>query len=206
MYIDPNGTFVITLSTVLIGMAIGAALGGTIGLGSTVYKDYKDDGKIFNGSVVLGTYLGNTLGGTIAGAGVGVCAVLGAAAGTAALVGSSATLFTAGGVGITFGSALAIGTGAAFVTGMAGYAVRSGISSEESFNLGTMFAEGGFNALSGAFSVAGGYLIGVTGFRADYVSKLLSRKSDLYIRPIIQAYSTGAIKLGISSIKQQLLY
>ena len=206
MNIDPNGTFVITLSTILLGMAIGAAVGGAIGLGSTVYKDYKDDGKIFNGSVGFDTYLGNTLGGAIAGAGVGVCAVLGAAAGTAALVGSSATLFTAGGVGITFGSALAIGTGAAFVTGMAGYAVRAGISSEESFNLGTMFAEGGFNALSGAFSVAGGYFIGVTGFRADFVSKLLSRKFDFYIRLIMQLYYPTPIKLGLGFIKQQLLY
>ena len=54
------------------------------------------------------------------------------------------------------GSALGIGSGVAFATGMAGYAVRTGISRSEDFKVQNMFIEGGFNAVSGALSVLGG--------------------------------------------------
>src|SRR5690606_5004098 len=105
----------------------------------------------------------------------------GAAAGTAALVGSSATLFSTGGISVTFGNAMLIGISASFVTGIIGYSVRTQINSQETFDLGTMFIEGAFNVASGALSVGGGYIMGQLGFRADYVSKLFGRGSDVIL-------------------------
>ena len=60
-YIDPSGHFIITL--------IGCIVGAAIGFGVVAYKDYKDDGEAFNGSVEWYDYLGATLlGGAIGGA------------------------------------------------------------------------------------------------------------------------------------------
>ena len=64
-YYDPCGNFAI-----LAGLIIGAA----IGLGVATYIDYRDDGRIFNGSVKWYNYLGAiALGGAI-GAGLGAFA------------------------------------------------------------------------------------------------------------------------------------
>lgn len=120
MFVAPYVHFVITIGIVLLGLLVGAAVGGSIGFGITVHKDYKDDGKVFNRSIDWNTYVGYTLGGIIAREGIGLSSVLGSAAGTAALVGSSATLFTTEGMGITVGSEMALGTASAFVIGMAG--------------------------------------------------------------------------------------
>ena len=54
MYSDPTGH---SISAIIIGAAIGAA----IGFAATVYADYKDDGKIFNGSVSVRSYVNNTI-------------------------------------------------------------------------------------------------------------------------------------------------
>ena len=62
---DPSGHFVISLSAILIGMAISAGIGAGIGFGATVYQDYSDDGQIFNGSVSTSEYIGNTAGGQL---------------------------------------------------------------------------------------------------------------------------------------------
>ena len=60
-YNDPSGHFIITL--------IGCIVGAAIGFGVAAYKDYKDDGEVFNGSVEWYDYLGATLlGGAIGGA------------------------------------------------------------------------------------------------------------------------------------------
>lgn len=45
-YFDPTGH-----SAILIGLIIGAIIGAAAGFGLATYKDYKDDGKVFNGSV-----------------------------------------------------------------------------------------------------------------------------------------------------------
>ena len=64
-YYDPCGNFAI-----LAGLIIGAA----IGLGVATYIDYRDDGRIFNGSIKWYNYLGAiALGGAI-GAGLGTFA------------------------------------------------------------------------------------------------------------------------------------
>lgn len=187
-------------------MFAGGIIGASIGVGMTMYSDYQDDGAIFNGSIGVDTYIGYGLGGLIAGAGIGLAGALGAAAGTATLVGSSATLFSTGGVSVTFGSAMLIGTSASFVTGMLGYAVRTTFNSKETFNTGTMFIEGAFNAASGALSVGGGYIMGQLGLRIDYASKLLGRRSDMIVRPIVQNIFVIKGKAMLSLLKGTLVY
>ena len=153
---DPTGHMAISLGVLLIGGLIAGAFGAVVGLGTAIAKDVKEDGICFNGDWT--DYVGRTLGGFVAGFGVGICTVLGAGVGAAALGGTTATLFTSGGLSLSLGSALGIGSGIAFTTGMAGYTLRAGISRSEDFIVHNMFVEGGFNALSGALSVLGGYL------------------------------------------------
>ena len=73
--------------------------------------------------------------------------------GTAVFTGSAATLFASSGIGITINSALSIGITTSFATGVAGYALKTVISSKETFNTNLMFYEGGMNAISVALSV-----------------------------------------------------
>ena len=57
---DPSGNFAFFVATAIVG--------AIIGFGWAAYKDYKDDGHIFNGSVAWYDYLGATvLGGIIGG-------------------------------------------------------------------------------------------------------------------------------------------
>ena len=161
MYVDPSGHFVITAAMIWTAIGIGAAIGAGIGLGSTVVKDL-ENGKLFDGDVTLLSYVGNTLGGGIAGAGIGLCSVLGAGLGVAI---STGTALTIGGTAISGGAALAMGVSGAFVTGGLGYAVRTGISDQESFEWSDMFIEAGANAISGLLSFAGGVAGGYFGFK-----------------------------------------
>jgi len=61
-FADPSGH-----SAILIGLIIGAI----VGFATVTYTDYKDDGKIFNGSVKWYEYLAGTVTGAALGAGVG---------------------------------------------------------------------------------------------------------------------------------------
>ena len=196
---DPTGHFAITLTTLLIGGLIAGAIGAGIGLGTAVYKDVKEDGVWFNGDWT--DYIGRTLGGFVAGFGVGICTVLGAGVGAAALGGTTATLFTSTGLTLSLGSALGIGSGVAFATGMAGYAVRTGISRSEYFKVQNMFIEGGFNAVSGALSVLGGYLGGMAGVHNTVFTKLLSQKGDFWLRLLVENVFTAGFKLTNALIK-----
>ena len=196
---DPSGHFAITLTTLLIGGLIAGAIGAGIGLGTAVYKDVKEDGIWFNGDWT--DYVGRTLGGFVAGFGVGVCTILGAGVGAAALGGTTATLFTSAGLTLSLGSALGIGSGVAFATGMAGYAVRTGISRNEDFKVQNMFIEGGFNAVSGALSVLGGYLGGMAGVHNTVFTKLLSQKGDFWLRLLVENVFTAGFKLTNALIK-----
>ena len=196
---DPTGHFAITLTTLLIGGLIAGAIGAGIGLGTAVYKDVKEDGVWFNGDWT--DYVGRTLGGFVAGFGVGICTVLGAGVGAAALGGTTATLFTSTGLTLSLGSALGIGSGVAFATGMAGYAVRTGISRSEDFKVQNMFIEGGFNAVSGALSVLGGYLGGMAGVHNTVFTKLLSQKGDFWLRLLVENVFTAGFKLTNALIK-----
>lgn len=198
---DPEGTFVISLSALLIGALVGAGIGAAIGFGSTVYQDYKDDGEIFNGSVSVGDYVGATLGGGIAGAGTGMCTVLGGAVGTAMLLNTTATF---AGISLTFGSAFAIGTSAAFTTGMIGYAVRAGFSSSEDFEIDEMLINGLFNGINGGLSVFGGCLGGMCGFRINLATNSVLTLTQKALRTYIENVFTVGIKIGLAFIKSAL--
>ncbi len=164
-----------------------------------VINEVKEDGVWFNGDWT--DYVGRTLGGFVAGFGVGICTVLGAGVGAAALGGTTATLFTSTGLTLSLGSALGIGSGVAFSTGMAGYAVRTGISRSEDFKVQNMFIEGGFNAVSGALSVLGGYLGGMAGVHNTVFTKLLSQKGDFWLRLLVENVFTAGFKLTNALIK-----
>ena len=61
---DSSGNFALT-TTIILGLIGNGALAG---FGVVAYADYKEDGKIFNGSVGYKTYIfGTLLGGTIGG-------------------------------------------------------------------------------------------------------------------------------------------
>ena len=159
--IDPTGHFVITATMIWAAIGIGAAIGAAIGLGSTVAKDL-DNGKLFDGDVSLLSYIGNTLGGGVAGAGVGLCSVLGAGLGVALTTGTALSI---GGTAISGGTALLIGAGGAFVSGGLGYAVRTGISDQETFEWSDMFIDAGANAISGVLTFAGAMVGGIMGVK-----------------------------------------
>ena len=76
MYYDPTGHLAFFIITAIIG--------AVIGLGLTAYSDYADDGKIFNGSISLWSYLGNTL----------VCGAIGAFAGAFVSAATTANIFS----------------------------------------------------------------------------------------------------------------
>lgn len=86
--VDPTGHFCIS------AIIIGAIVGAVIGAGIVGYQDYKDDGKIFNGSKTVGDYaLGVAIGGA-AGAAVG------AAVGAVSAAGGVGAAVKAAGAGI----------------------------------------------------------------------------------------------------------
>jgi RHS repeat-associated protein len=198
-FVDHNGHFVISLSSLLIGMVIGIAAGAVTSFGFTAYQDYKDDGEVFNGSIDFNQYAGNIVGGAIAGAGTGLCTVLGAAVGTAAFAMLPATILP-GGINISMTSAIVLGISNAFVTGAAGYAARVGISKNESFNASEMIQEGSNNALMGAMSVFGGFLGGAAGLRTDLIPKAPFNKSNIIKRLFVENVFTGVAKrLGMKN-------
>ena len=199
MYQDPSGEFVITLATILISVAVSAIIGATIGTGIAVYNDYKDDG-IINFSIGIDNYIANILGSAVAASGIGIALVLGAAAGTAYIMGSSATLLTSSGISISFGTAMILRTGAAFLSGMGGYTIRTSISSTQSYRFSSMIIDGLYNAANGMISVFGGYVVGLCGFRMDFVGQVVSRGVRL-ATPILQNIYTIGIKAMLSLIK-----
>ena len=105
MYVDPDGTLFFSLTALIVGAIVGA----TIAFGTVAYLDYKDDGKIFNGSIKWYDYFGATLLGGVIGA------IAGAAIGGIAGMSFSVTIPTIGFVNA--GGALSIGiTGSVTLT------------------------------------------------------------------------------------------
>ena len=192
---DPNGTFIISVTAIITAALISAGFGAGIAAGFTIYQDCMDDGRLFNGSITLQSYLGNILGGAIAGFGIGVCATLGAG------LGASLLDFTLATTGLTLslsgGSALAISSITAFTTGALGYITRVVISDQESFEWSNMFIEAGANLLSGLTSFVGGMFGGMLGF------KIPGTKSDWggFI-----AYQMLQVGIGIYHFKTVLSY
>ncbi len=127
-YIDPSGHFIITL--------IGCIVGAAIGFGVAAYKDYKDDGEVFNGSVEWYDYLGATLLGGAIGAGIGAGLEYIAPQAAGALSSFANSSFTLGGGMSISASGAAAATAGITITGaeimvaggvLAGAAVLGGI-------------------------------------------------------------------------------
>ena len=165
-YADPSGHFVITTAMLLTALGIGAAIGAGVGFAAAyipdVIENATQDGFQWSDLNTFEEnwrhYLGATLGGAIAGAGVGFCSILGAGIGVAMSMGSALTI---AGTTISGGTALMLGVGGAFITGAAGYTVRTGISNQETFDLSDMFVDATSNAISGLLTF-GSTLIGGT--------------------------------------------
>ena len=154
--IDPTGHFVITTAVIWTAIGIGAAIGAGLGLVASVAKDL-ENGKLFDGDVSFLSYLGNFVGGGIAGAGIGLCSVLGAELGAA--IASKTSLI----VGAKIVGGVAVG--GAKISGLAalGYTARTLISDSETFELSDMFTEAGANMLSGMTTFDGSVIGGLIG-------------------------------------------
>ncbi len=199
MYVDPSGHFVISISTLLIGIAIGAGVGAGISFGSMVYQDYCDDGEIFNGSVSVGEYIGNTVSGLITGAGLGACTVLGAGIGTAMIGGKA---FVIGKTVVSGIKAFCYAMGTAFVTGGAGYFAKTIISSKETFQVSDMFIEAGANTFSGMLSFFGGMIGGITGIKVPRAKN--GFKNLLKYHAGLTYFGVHPTKFFISQLKKQM--
>ena len=203
--IDTLGSFAITISTLVWAIAIGAGVGGGIGFGSAYASDVignvKKDGFQWSDFNTFEDnwkhYIGATAGGAVAGAGVGLCSVLGGGAGAAMIAQTSLAI---GGVTMSGLSALGVGVGGAFVSGGVGYALRTGISDQEDFEWSDMFVDAGANAISGLLSFAGGFIGGATGI------KVPGRRSANFVSYHLTNASLGIypFKIAISYIKKKL--
>lgn len=202
MYADPSGHFVITATMIWAAIGIGAAIGAGIGFGAAYIPDVIENVKVdgFQWSD-LNTfednwqhYIGATLGGAVAGAGIGLCSMLGAGLGVAL---STGTALSIGGTAISGGTALAMGVSGAFVSGGLGYAVRTGISNQETFEWSDMFIEAGANAISGMLTFTGAIVGGIMGVKVPGAA--FSFKN-------FALYHLGAAYFGVYPIKAILAY
>ncbi len=115
MNIDPEGTFFISLTALIVGAVVGA----TLAFGTVAYMDYKDDGYVFNGSIKWYDYLGATiLGGAIG-------AISGAAIGGITGMSFTATIPTFG--FINAGGALSIGITGSVTLTVSGTQILAGV-------------------------------------------------------------------------------
>ena len=144
------------------------------------------------------------LGGGIAGAGIGLCSVLGAGLG-AALASKTSLIVGAkivggvvvGGAQVSGLTALGIGVGSAFATGGLVYVVRTGFSDQEEFEWSDMFIEAGANAISGMLTFTGAMVGGFMGVKVPG-AKFSFKNFALY--------NLGAAYFGVYPIKIILAY
>ena len=186
-YSDPSGYFAITISMLISGIAIAAGIGAGFGFCATVISDL-DNGALFDGDMSFSAYLGNTLGGGIAGAGIGICTVLGSGWGVAI---ATKTALTVAGVTLTGGSTFAIAAGSAFALGGLGYTLRTTISDRETFEMVDMFIDATANMTSGILTFLGATGGGILGLRIPGVVNL---KNTIL-------YQSGLVCFGIYPVK-----
>ena len=116
MNVDPTGN--VAISTIVIGVIIGAA----VAFGGTAVADYVDDGKAFNGSISVGSYVANTLVGGIIGG------FLGGFGGFSSIGGLFSSMFSSGSAVTVGGGAVAISITGVQIVGIAvGLAGLTGI-------------------------------------------------------------------------------
>ena len=200
--LDPSGHFVITTTMILAAIGIGAAIGAGIGFGAAYVPDVidniKNDGFQWSDFNTFENnwlhYVGATLGGAISGAGIGLCSVLGAGLGVAL---SAGTALSIGGTAISGGTALALGIGGAYVTGGLGYAVRTGISNQENFDLADMFIDATSNAISGMLTFGGALVGGIVGIKVP---------GSEFILKYFVLYHLLATSLGVYPLKAILAF
>ena len=168
-YADPSGHFVITAAMIWSAIKLGVLIGAGIAAVSTVSKDL-ENGNLFDGDVTLRSYLGNILGGGIAGAGVGLCSILGVGLGMSL---SAGTVLMVGGTAISGGVAFTIGVSGAFISGGLGYALQAGISDQVNFQWSDMFIEASINAASGAVTFIGAMCGAIGGVKFPPGNKFL---------------------------------
>ena len=125
-YIDPSGH----IAVFLIGLLVGAIVGAGIGFGVTAYRDYKDDGEVFNDSIPWYEYAVATVVGGVVGGGIG--------AGIGYLLPAGASVAFGGGLSVSTGGAMALSSGFS----VSGIGVATGLM-ELASALGaiTLFAE-----------------------------------------------------------------
>lgn len=125
-YIDPSGQ----IAVFLIGLLVGAIVGAGIGFGVTAYRDYKDDGEVFNDSIPWYEYAVATVVGGVVGGGIG--------AGIGYLLPAGASVAFGGGLSVSTGGAMALSSGFS----VSGIGVATGLM-ELASALGaiTLFAE-----------------------------------------------------------------
>ena len=200
--LDPSGHFVITTTMILAAIGIGAAIGASIGFGAAyapdVIDNIKKDGFQWSDFNTFENnwlhYVGATLGGAISGAGIGLCSVLGAGLGVAL---SAETALSIGGTAISGGTALALGVGGAYVAGGLGYAVRTGISNQENFELADMFIDATSNAISGMLTFGGALVGGIVGIKVP--------GSEFILKDFV-LYHLLATSLGVYPLKMVLAF
>ena len=144
--VDPTGHFFIT------ALIVGAAIGCAVGLGLVGYSDYKDDGKIFNGSKTVGDYAKGAVVGTVIGAAAGA---------TVGYVGAMAT-----GTAVTAG--LSSGGAAAFNAGYAGLTAMGSNLAHQTAEKGIENVDCTEASVAGGFAAAGSLAI-------SGVSKVIKR-------------------------------
>lgn len=151
MYVDPTGTFFLTL---LIAVLAGAVLGAIVSGAKAVLVDGVEFGSVeFWGAVGAGALVGGAL---------GLAVGLGAGAG-AIVTGKVATLFGLGkvaSVGIMLGTAVGVN----FVAGMAGYVIEANTNPNIDFDVGQMFMSGFGQAGKAVVNFGLGGIMGGAGF------------------------------------------
>lgn len=195
-YIDPSGHFVITIGSIITAALITAGIGAGLAAGSVVVKDL-ENGKLFDGDVTLRHYIGSIVGGAIAGAGIGLCTVLGAGLGISLATGTSLSVL---GTTISGSTALAIGVIGAFVAGELGYKVRTLFSDQERFEWSDMFIEAWANSFSGLLSFVGGIAGGVLGLNVPGDFKIKGFIANQLLQLRLGVYRS---KIHLSKIKNR---
>ena len=167
---DPKGN-------IWISILVGALIGAATAFISTMVEDVQDDGEV-NVSIGWRHYVGKILGSAIAGAGVGLASGLGLVAGAAWLTGSTSVSV----------SSFAIASVVSFGTGVIGYALRTGISDREKFDINNMLIEGLANTGKGMFAFGIGVFSGAMGFKSTVDDKITTgtKISNTISRSIIQ--------------------
>ena len=133
--IDPSGRFFIT--ALLIGLGIGAVVGGTMS-GISAYNDGQRGWGLF-GAIAGGAVIGGAMGATL---------VIGGAAGLSAAIAPLG--ITIAGFGLSTGAAFATTLGIGVGAGLVGYSLENGLRSDREWTVGGFMLAG----ISGGFKAA----------------------------------------------------